>query len=118
MAPEALWQHGQPTLPLCLSRLTCPGAVQAAFGRQSLSISSIFVYVALVTGLLGNTLSIPFALYVFICQRDQADNVRVRLAQPSRRAALSLCSWEVGWPCQASLMSQGGNLAVPAFCHA
>ena len=58
----------------------CLVRVQAAFGRQSLSISSIFVYVALVTGLLGNTLSIPFALYVFIVQRDVADNIQVGLA--------------------------------------
>ena len=67
--------------------MVCPGchegladvlecALQAAFGKQSLSISGIFVYVALVTGLLGNTLSFPFALYVFICQREASTNVQ------------------------------------------
>lgn len=43
--------------------------VQAAFGGQALSLSSFFTYVGLGLGLLGSSLSLPFGLYVLICQR-------------------------------------------------
>ena len=76
LAPSGLRDNAPELLQSELSLPDPDAMLQAAFGRQSLNISSIFVYVALVTGLLGNTLSIPFALYVFICQRDVADNVQ------------------------------------------
>lgn len=44
--------------------------VQAAFGSQALSLSSFFTYVGLGLGLLGSSLSLPFGLYVLICQRS------------------------------------------------
>lgn len=44
--------------------------MQAAFGGQALSLSSFFVYVGLGLGLLGSSLSLPFGLYVLICQRN------------------------------------------------
>ena len=43
---------------------------QAAFGNQALSLSSFFTYVGLGLGLLGSSLSLPFGLYVLICQRS------------------------------------------------
>ncbi len=42
---------------------------QAAFGNQALSLSSFFTYVGLGLGLLGSSLSLPFGIYVLICQR-------------------------------------------------
>eukprot|EP00775_Hariotina_reticulata_P007491 gene7491-7700_t len=44
--------------------------VQAAFGMQALSLSAFFTYVGLGLGLLGSSLSLPFGLYVLICQRS------------------------------------------------
>ncbi|GIM06679.1 hypothetical protein Vretimale_10954, partial [Volvox reticuliferus] len=43
--------------------------MQAAYGRQALALSSFFTYVGLGLGLLGSSLSLPFGLYVIICQR-------------------------------------------------
>lgn len=44
--------------------------MQAAFGMQALSLSAFFTYVGLGLGLLGSSLSLPFGLYVLICQRS------------------------------------------------
>lgn len=62
--------------------------VQAAFGRQSLSISSFFVYVALGLGLLGSSLALPFGLYVLLFQRIPETGIQVRLW-------LSACAVEI-----------------------
>lgn len=43
--------------------------MQAAYGRQALALSSFFTYVGLGLGFLGSSLSLPFGLYVIICQR-------------------------------------------------
>lgn len=43
--------------------------VQAAYGKQALALSSFFTYVGLGLGLLGSSLSLPFGLYVILCQR-------------------------------------------------
>ena len=43
--------------------------LQSAYGSQALSLSSFFTYVGLGLGLLGSSLSLPFGLYVLICQR-------------------------------------------------
>ncbi len=43
---------------------------QAAFGRGSLSFSGFFTYVGLGLGFLGSALSLPFGIYVLICQRN------------------------------------------------
>ncbi|GBF95462.1 zinc metalloprotease chloroplastic-like [Raphidocelis subcapitata] len=50
--------------------------MQAAFGSQALSLSSFFVYVGLGLGLLGSSLSLPFGLYVLICQRNAEKYVK------------------------------------------
>ncbi|KAF8071032.1 EGY1 [Scenedesmus sp. PABB004] len=44
--------------------------VQSAFGLQALSLSAFFTYCGLGLGLLGSSLSLPFGLYVLICQRS------------------------------------------------
>ena len=43
--------------------------VQAAYGKQALSLSSFFTYLGLGLGLLGSSLALPFGLYVIICQQ-------------------------------------------------
>lgn len=45
-------------------------AFQAAFGKSALSLASFFCYVGLGLGFLGSSLSLPFGLYVLICQRE------------------------------------------------
>jgi membrane-associated protease RseP (regulator of RpoE activity) len=42
---------------------------QAAFGRRVLSATSLGTYLGLTFGILGSTLSLPWALFVLICQR-------------------------------------------------
>lgn len=63
--------------------------VQAAFGTQALSLSAFFTYVGLGLGLLGSSLSLPFGLYVLICQRSAEkyiqDNVSP-IANPKQTA--------------------------------
>lgn len=53
--------------------------VQAAYGKSTLALTSFFTYVGLGLGLLGSSLSLPYGLYVIICQRTAekyvADNV-------------------------------------------
>ena len=43
--------------------------LQAAYGKQALSLTSFFTYLGLGLGLLGSSLALPFGLYVIICQR-------------------------------------------------
>ena len=56
-----------PTLPP-RALIPCP-PLQAAFGRNTLAVSSLLSYVGLGLGLLGSSLALPFGLYVLICQR-------------------------------------------------
>lgn len=50
-----------------ISILMC--SLQAAYGKQLLSLSSFFTFVGLGLGFLGGSLALPFGLYVVICQR-------------------------------------------------
>jgi len=43
--------------------------VQAAYGKQALSLTSLFTYLGLGLGLLGSSLALPYGIYVIICQR-------------------------------------------------
>jgi len=52
-------------------------AVQAAFGRNTLSLTSFFTYLGLGLGLLGSDLALPFGLYVIICQRVAEKYIQV-----------------------------------------
>lgn len=45
-------------------------AMLAAYGRNALAVSSVLGYVGLGLGLLGSSLSLPFGLFVLVCQRD------------------------------------------------
>ena len=49
--------------------------MQAAFGRNTLAVSSLLSYVGLGLGLLGSSLALPFGLYVLICQRTAGKHV-------------------------------------------
>ena len=42
---------------------------QAAFGRRVLSATSLGTYLGLTFGILGSTLSLPWLLFIVICQR-------------------------------------------------
>eukprot|EP00897_Mesotaenium_endlicherianum_P001718 jgi/Mesen1/1574/ME000134S00689 len=46
-------------------------AMQAAFGKKALSVSSLVTYLLLGLGVLGGTLSLPWGLYILIVQRNQ-----------------------------------------------
>ncbi|KAG2497626.1 hypothetical protein HYH03_004366 [Edaphochlamys debaryana] len=63
--------------------------MQAAYGKQALALSSFFTYIGLGLGLLGSSLSLPFGLYVIICQRTAEryiqDNV-TPVSDPKRNA--------------------------------
>lgn len=62
--------------------------MQAAFGKQTLALSSFFTYVGLGLGFLGSSLSLPFGLYVLICQREAERFVQDNItpANDTRRA--------------------------------
>ncbi len=62
---------------------------QAAYGRQTLALTSFFSYLGLGLGLLGSTLALPFGLYVIICQRTAEKHIRdsVTPAGSGREAA-------------------------------
>jgi len=51
--------------------------LQAAFGRNLLSLSSFFTYVGLGLGFLGSSLALPFGVFVLICQRNPEKNLQV-----------------------------------------
>ena len=63
--------------------------VQAAYGKQALSLSSFFTYLGLGLGLLGSNLALPFGLYVIICQRTAEKYIKdsVSPSGPGRETA-------------------------------
>ena len=42
---------------------------QAVFGRRALTATSLGTYLGLLFGVLGSSLSLPWALFILICQR-------------------------------------------------
>lgn len=54
---------------LPVGRLDGGRMVQAAYGQQSLALTSFFTYLGLGLGFLGGNIALPFGLYVIICQR-------------------------------------------------
>ena len=48
----------------------------AAYGRTVLGFTSFLSYLGLGLGLLGSSLSLPFGLYVLICQREAEKNIQ------------------------------------------
>ncbi|KAG1676333.1 hypothetical protein FOA52_001128 [Chlamydomonas sp. UWO 241] len=58
-------------------------AVQAAFGRQALALTSFFTYLGLGLGLLGSDLALPFGLYVIITQRTEEKFIQDSVTTPA-----------------------------------
>lgn len=58
---------------LPVGRLDGGRLLLAAYGKDSLYASSIFVYAGLGLGVLGSALALPFGLFVLICQREFED---------------------------------------------
>jgi hypothetical protein len=57
--------------------------LQAAFGRNLLSLTSFFTYVGLGLGFLGSSLALPFGVFVLICQRSPEKNLQVSTFPPA-----------------------------------
>lgn len=58
--------------------------MQAAFGRNTLSLTSFYTYLGLGLGLLGSSLALPFGLYVIICQRTAEKYIQDSVTVPSK----------------------------------
>ena len=54
--------------------------MQAAYGKSALAATSFFVYVGLGLGFLASTLSLPFGVFVLICQREPLRYIQVMQA--------------------------------------
>lgn len=50
--------------------------MQAAYGKTALAFTSLATYIGLGLGILGSNLSLPFGLYVLICQRESERNIQ------------------------------------------
>ena len=62
---------------------------QAAYGRSALAATSFFTYVGLGLGFLATTLSLPFGIFVLVCQREPVRYIQVRGHVPNK--AVLLC---------------------------
>ncbi|CAL8466800.1 g6336 [Coccomyxa elongata] len=58
--------------------------IQAAYGRSVLSAASFFTYVGLGLGFLASSLSLPFGLFVFICQRNSEKYIQDSVTAPDK----------------------------------
>ncbi|EIE26496.1 hypothetical protein COCSUDRAFT_46110 [Coccomyxa subellipsoidea C-169] len=56
--------------------------VQAAYGRSALAATSFFTYVGLGLGFLASSLSLPFGLFVLICQRNSEKYIQDSVTPP------------------------------------
>jgi hypothetical protein len=66
-------------------------AAQAAYGRSALAATSFFTYVGLGLGFVASSLSLPFGLFVLICQRNSEKYIQVsRPHIPTNCASLLL----------------------------
>eukprot|EP00798_Chlamydomonas_sp_ICE-L_P025266 gene25266-10917_t len=63
--------------------------IQGAFGKSTLQLTSFFVYIGLGLGLLAGPISLPFGLYILICQRQAERYIKdnVAFSGVSRQAA-------------------------------
>jgi hypothetical protein len=66
--------------------------MQAAYGRSGLSATSFFTYVGLGLGFLASSLSLPFGVYVLICQRNPEKFIQVQPADWPLRMSCGLAS--------------------------
>ena len=51
--------------------------MQAAYGKSALAATSFFTYVGLGLGFLASTLSLPFGVFVLLCQREPVRYIQV-----------------------------------------
>jgi hypothetical protein len=58
-------------------------AMQGAFGRGALSVTSFFMYVGLGLSLLGGGLALPFGIYVLIVQRQPEGTLQDSVNPPN-----------------------------------
>lgn len=65
--------------------------MQAAYGKNALAFTSLASYIGLGLGVLGSSLSLPFGLYVLICQREAERNLQDEVTEvDERRQAVAL----------------------------
>ena len=85
----------------CASHIqTVRVGMQAAYGKSALAATSFFTYVGLGLGFLASTLSLPFGVYVLLCQREPVRYIQVihilpfpsLVPQPWRLPLLDTCS--------------------------
>ena len=62
---------------------------QAAYGRSALAATSFFTYVGLGLGFLATTLSLPFGIFVLVCQREPVRYIQVRGHVPNKALPIS-----------------------------
>jgi hypothetical protein len=62
---------------------------QAAYGRSALAATSFFTYVGLGLGFLATTLSLPFGIFVLVCQREPVRYIQVRGPVPNKALPIS-----------------------------
>ncbi len=55
----------------------CMLVMQAAYGKSALAATSFFTYVGLGLGFLASTLSLPFGVFVLLCQREPVRYIQV-----------------------------------------
>lgn len=60
-------------------------AMLASYGRTVLAFTSLLSYLGLGLGLLGSSLSLPFGLYVLICQRESEKNIQDEISEVDER---------------------------------
>lgn len=76
---------------LCYMFLDCYMLVtQAAYGKSALAATSFFTYVGLGLGFLASTLSLPFGVFVLLCQREPVRYIQV-LPIPALSLSPSSC---------------------------
>ncbi|CAK0755578.1 hypothetical protein CVIRNUC_002385 [Coccomyxa viridis] len=64
--------------------------VQAAYGRSALAATSFFTYVGLGLGFLASTLSLPFGVFVLICQREPVRYIQDNVTPPGQARQISV----------------------------
>lgn len=88
----------------------------AAYGRDVLAFASLVSYIGLGLGLLGSSLSLPFGLYVLICQREAEKNLQDEVSGVSENrkvvalgmAALAILVLLPAFPDATELALMGG----------
>ena len=67
---------------MCWVLKQCMLVMQAAYGKSALAATSFFTYVGLGLGFLASTLSLPFGVFVLLCQREPVRYIQVSHSFP------------------------------------